>query len=201
MNVFERISEAVDIVQAAKYYGIDVARGNKAHCPFHGADKHPSMSFKNNRYKCFACGAGGDAINLVRNIYGIQPADAAKRLNEDFHLGLPLDKPIDHAEVNRAKRTAERKRAFDEWEQNAFITLSAYIKLLRRNREKYKPQNMCSDWHPLFVEALQEMEHIDYLLDILNFGTFEDKLNFYVNNRNEVKAIAERIRTDRHTTQ
>lgn len=39
----------------------------KACCPFHD-DNNPSMSIDDNRglYKCFACGAGGDVFNFIR---------------------------------------------------------------------------------------------------------------------------------------
>ena len=30
------------------------------------------------------------------------------------------------------------------------------------------------EWHPLFVEALQRERHIEYLTDVLLYGTAED---------------------------
>ena len=35
--MFEEIKERVDIEQAARFYGIEFARGHMAHCPFHQA--------------------------------------------------------------------------------------------------------------------------------------------------------------------
>ena len=56
---------ATPIEDVAKELGIEVGR-HKALCPFH-EDRHPSLHFdvKRNRYKCFACGESGDAIDLV----------------------------------------------------------------------------------------------------------------------------------------
>ena len=57
---------------------IPVRRG-MARCPFH-PDRRPSMSVKNNRYKCFSCGARGDAIDLAMQMDGLQFREAVKRL-------------------------------------------------------------------------------------------------------------------------
>ena len=54
---------AMPIEEVAMKLGIEVGR-HKALCPFH-EDRHPSLHFKNNRFKCFACGASGDVIDLV----------------------------------------------------------------------------------------------------------------------------------------
>lgn len=55
-----------NIIDVANRLGLRVVRG-KCLCPFHG-DHNPSLSFKNNRFRCWACNASGDAIDLVKNI-------------------------------------------------------------------------------------------------------------------------------------
>jgi len=52
----------------------------KACCPFHD-DNNPSMSIDDNRglYKCFACGAGGDVFNFIREYDYL----ASRRRGED----------------------------------------------------------------------------------------------------------------------
>lgn len=66
------IKESADIVSVVESYGLPgfQRHGNnraKALCPFHD-DHNPSMSVDGQRglYKCFACGAGGDVFNFVR---------------------------------------------------------------------------------------------------------------------------------------
>ena len=56
---------ATPIEEVAENLGIGIVR-HMALCPFHN-DKHPSLHFdlKKNRYKCFACGASGNVIDLV----------------------------------------------------------------------------------------------------------------------------------------
>ncbi len=60
----------VDILQVAQRLGIVVLKGNKALCPLHG-DKDPSLSFRNNRFKCFGCGENGSTIDLVMKMQNI----------------------------------------------------------------------------------------------------------------------------------
>ena len=60
---------ATPIEEVAEKLGIRVVR-HKALCPFH-EDRHPSLHFKNNRFKCFACGASGDVIDLVQRYLNV----------------------------------------------------------------------------------------------------------------------------------
>ena len=60
---------ATPIEEVAEKMGIRVVR-HKALCPFH-EDRHPSLHFKNNRFKCFACGASGDVIDLVQRYLNV----------------------------------------------------------------------------------------------------------------------------------
>ena len=56
---------ATPIEEVARELGMRVVR-HTALCPFHN-DKNPSLHFHRgkNRYKCFACGASGDVVDLV----------------------------------------------------------------------------------------------------------------------------------------
>ena len=56
------------IEEVAARLGIEVNR-HKALCPFHN-DHHASLTFnlRKNTYRCFACGAHGDTIDLVRHL-------------------------------------------------------------------------------------------------------------------------------------
>ena len=67
---------ATPIEKVADKMGIRVVR-HKALCPFH-EDRHPSLHFKNNRFKCFACGASGDVIDLVMRYMNISFKEAVE---------------------------------------------------------------------------------------------------------------------------
>jgi hypothetical protein len=66
------LKESADIVSVIESYGLErfERKGDNraaAVCPFHN-DRNPSLNIDGNRrlYKCFACGAGGDVFNFVR---------------------------------------------------------------------------------------------------------------------------------------
>ncbi|MBQ5559594.1 MAG: DNA primase, partial [Lachnospiraceae bacterium] len=42
-NIFEEIKSKLDIIEVAKYYGIELNKQNKCCCPFH-TEKTPSFS-------------------------------------------------------------------------------------------------------------------------------------------------------------
>lgn len=68
----DQIKSTISLVDVIETYNLpSFTRTNshiaKACCPFHD-DNNPSMSIDDNRglYKCFACGAGGDVFNFIR---------------------------------------------------------------------------------------------------------------------------------------
>ena len=88
-SIFDVVREETNIVTAARFYGMAVDRHGRALCPFH-SDHHPSLSFKDNRFTCFACGARGSVIDLVMQIFHISPLEAAVKLQEDFNLKVEV---------------------------------------------------------------------------------------------------------------
>ena len=87
---------ATPIEEVAENLGIGIVR-HMALCPFHN-DKHPSLHFdlKKNRYKCFACGASGNVIDLVMRYNNMEFKEAINW--------------IDNKEVNTAKDNAYEKK-------------------------------------------------------------------------------------------
>jgi DNA primase catalytic core len=72
------LKESINIVDVVESYNLPKFErrgdgGAVAICPFHD-DRKPSMSMDNKRqlYKCFSCGAGGDAFKFVRDYSALQ---------------------------------------------------------------------------------------------------------------------------------
>ena len=59
---------------------------NKISCPLH-RDKTPSLSIdkKRNKWKCFSCGCGGDAIDFISELKGLNYIESCKYLNIDLN--------------------------------------------------------------------------------------------------------------------
>lgn len=174
------------MLKVAEQYGLKVVR-NTCLCPFHQEDT-PSLHLYKDSFYCFGCGLGGDVITFVAKLCGLSNREAAARLNADFMLGLNLDvKPSYRAIKEYEKQQSEQKQK-EKWLQEAFLTLSAY-------RRKLWAAFLGEAETPLWFEALEYLETIDYYLDELSRVPEE----FFKQNRKDVEVIARRLHniTDR----
>ena len=82
------ISEVLGHYIALKSKGQD----SIALCPFH-SDSNPSLHVSNKKgiFKCFSCGAGGDALTFVIKYRGFTFREGLMEIAEKFNL--PLDEP------------------------------------------------------------------------------------------------------------
>jgi len=87
-NIFKKIKENIRISQVAEHFGLHIENG-KAICPLH-KETTPSFLIKEdtNTFKCFGCGAGGDAVDFVSRIKNIDKTAAANMIEEAFNLNL-----------------------------------------------------------------------------------------------------------------
>ena len=188
MNVFEAVKPNVTTRQAAEMYGIKVNRHGMAVCPFHN-DKNPSMKV-DKRFHCFACQADGDVIDFVSRLCGLPCKEAAMKLADDF--GISYDskqKPT----VKPHIREPTAEQLYQKEEARCYRVLTDYFHLLRRWETQHAPHTPDDEWHPLFVEALQRMSYIEYLLDILIDGSLEERQALVAEQRNEVMKLEQRF--------
>ena len=181
---YANIKQSVTTRQAAESYGIHVDSHGMAVCPFHD-DRRPSMKVDETFY-CFGCGATGDVITFTSRLFGIAPASAARKLAMDF--GISLDEESEYPALPKSRAQLE----FETWVHEALVTLRRYNQLLFEWKF-LAPKDPGEDFHFLFVEALQNSARVKYLLCTLAFGTEEEKREIYLNCREEVKHIYERI--------
>ena len=154
----------------SQYIGYNGSR-NRIPCPIHQG-KNDNFAFDDGRYICFRCGSKGDVFTFVMEYFGVNFNSAVQKLNDDF--GLNLLKPklsyrervqaIRTEKEREAKRMAaeiERQRlednywnAFDEWLKHDI------------NKTKYKPRSAEEGLHPLFVDALLNIENAKYNLEM-----------------------------------
>lgn len=90
----QEVRDKVDIIDlVGRYVELRKAGRNfKGLCPFH-QEKSPSFNVNPQRkgYKCFGCGAGGDAIGFVMEIEGKSFPEAVRKLAEQYGVHLPAD--------------------------------------------------------------------------------------------------------------
>lgn len=186
-SIFDETKNAVPLLSAMKYYGFEVPKNGMMCCPFH-KDDTPSMSVKNNYFNCFGCGAKGDVIEFVRLVFSfLKPIEAVRKLRQDFGLS-EYQKP-DNEALSRYREAQQIEKAFDLWEKKAFITLSTYFRdIFPKAIEKYK------DDERVMSILLRNRATEEHLLDILTFGTQEEKIKIFKEYRKDVKDIEERVR-------
>lgn len=111
-NIYDEILNSSNIQSILEYYGIQVHK-NKCTCPFHN-DKNPSMSIHQNKgiAKCFACGAGGNAISFIQkyeseiNHNQISIKEAMQKAIDIQHLNIviPENKNVVLTEEQKRKK-------------------------------------------------------------------------------------------------
>lgn len=165
MDLFTQIKMAVSMKEAAEYYGLEVNRGGMVCCPFH-ADRTPSMKLNEDYFYCFGCGAHGDVIALTAQLFDLPPAEAAKKLAADF--GITEQKPSVLAKLKRGKSQAEL-------ESRSFRVLGDYLQILQDWKTNCAPQSPEDAIDPRYAEACHMLERIGNMLDILAFGTPQER--------------------------
>lgn len=112
--VIEDVLERSDIVDTVRHYvNLDKSGKNwKGLCPFHD-DHDPSLKVHREKgiYKCFACGAGGNAIGFVMEMEGWSFPEAVRHLAERNGVEIPDQDP---EEAERARKRRERKQRYFE---------------------------------------------------------------------------------------
>ena len=92
LDIVDVVSEQVVLKKSGSHYwGL---------CPFH-KEKTPSFSVNPQLgiYKCFGCGAGGDALSFIMKTKNIEFMDLIKDLAQEF--GLELPKNLRHGEASK----------------------------------------------------------------------------------------------------
>ena len=91
-DVISQIKDRLDIVDVVSQYVVLKKSGANywGLCPFHN-DKKPSMSVSPSRgiFKCFSCGAGGDALSFLVKIQNREYKDVILELAEKYGIELP----------------------------------------------------------------------------------------------------------------
>lgn len=187
MSIFEAVKQTVTTRQAAERYGIRVERNGMCRCLFH-EDKTPSMKL-DRRYYCFGCGVTGDVIDFVSRLRGIGSKEAAILLAQDF--AIPYEDSA--GKTNRPRQQNTDEQNYQHMERYCSRVLLDYYQLLCRWKEDYAPQTPENGYHPRFVEALQKLSLVEYLLDELLCGDIQARASVVIEYGEEVRKIEQRM--------
>lgn len=185
-DAFRTVREAVSARQAAEAYGFRPNKAGFVRCPFHAERTASLKLYPDGGFHCFGCGAGGSSIDFVMKLFNLDAMGATRKLNEDFGLGLPLDRPLSPAEREKARQEAERRRElsdtwslFDGWrtetlkQVNAAHRAAHEIILSIENPSDLaqitETQAFAVRWQPWFA----------YLSDALTIGAMEEQTEIF----------------------
>lgn len=169
------------IVQAE---GVQLRRSGKSYkgrCPFH-EDKTPSFTVKENRFKCFGCGASGDVIDFVRALRGLSFKDALA------YLGIQVARPTTQAQrkeaqarIRELRRSRELVEAFRAWEGNYSTELGKRIRgVYRWIADNVKsPADLEGKKGDTLTGLYKELPLWEWGLEVLACGSDEEKYRLF----------------------
>ena len=194
MNVFEEVKQNVTVRQAAELYGFKPNRSGLIRCIFHN-DGTPSMKV-DRRYYCFGCGCTGDVIDFTAQLFGLKSREAALKLADDFGISYG-NRARDSPKSGKKSLVKERGKVSEtDWKTECARLTKAYLDyrtLLLEWKECYAPKTPEEEWKAEFIEACQQIEKINYYLDLLVFGELQDRIEFLLDSGKDVKRIEERM--------
>ena len=186
MDFASEIRNSLDTQEVFSYYGLHPNRSGFVCCFSHN-EKTPSMKvYKGNGgYHCFGCGAHGSIIDFVMQYFGLNFQDAISKINADFSLGLPIgerlslrqQREMEHRQRERQEERNREQRELERLEGEYWATFDIWKKY-DTNKREYAPKSPSEDFHPLYVEAIKNIDYASYLLD-----TAEMRLRNYADKR------------------
>ena len=194
MGIYSQVKEQVSTRAVAEHYGYKVSRNGMMKCPFH-PDKTPSMKVDQN-FICFGCHEKGDVIDFAAKLFGLPSYEAAGKLVAEMGLTVTAENAPKAPPGSRrkAKRQRLEQKQFDKAVDRTCSVYCDYFYLLNEWAEVHAPRSPTEDFHPLFVEAMHKRDYVEYLLDLLLYGSKEDKAFVLIDKGKEVNDLERRIR-------
>ena len=170
--------------QVLDYYGIERNRANRKRCVLHNGQDF-NCGIKDHNIQCLVCGQSADAIKFVQVYFGLDFQSAISKLNDDFCLGLPIGQRISLRQRYEMQQRQVAIQAEKEQQQAEFDCLTheywAAFDVWEKydtNKREYAPNSPSEGFHPLFVEAVKNIDRAAYELSVA-----EMRLKDYANHR------------------
>ena len=134
-------------------------------------------------------------VDMIPTVHMGAAVCALERKGIETNIGN-LNRDTHHKRKETVKKTIREKseeQMYRELEARCFRVLSDYFHLLRHWERAYAPKPEDETWHPLFVEALQKKDHIEYLLDVLLYDPIEERAALIKDYGKEVMKLERRL--------
>lgn len=182
-TITDTIRQSVSALEAGRALGLKVDRHGRCACPVHsGVDRNCKLYDGDRGFHCFVCSAHGDVIELVQSVQGCSFLSAVAWLDSAFHLGLPLDRPMDKNAAEAAQRARERKQeereqkqAIERMEFDLYCMTGKLLNDLEMDKEQYRPRTATEEWHPKFVTAVRLIQEVKELAEELAIKVIKEE--------------------------
>lgn len=161
----DQIKAAITAREVFEHYGFEINRAGFCRSPFAANDKTPSLKvYDGDRgWHDFSSGKGGDVISFVQEYFGLSFPDAQKKINDDFHLGLPIGERLTTDKQREAEQAAQerQRKALEEKhtrkrleaEYNAALDWWVYLDKVKRENVPFSAE------YAFAVKKLETAEH------------------------------------------
>jgi len=152
----------VDLVAVAEASGVKLKKHGDGHwgrCPFH-PDKNPSFTVRQHgqkwRFRCWGCGANGDAVDYIRIAYKLDFRGALAFLGVE---PSPRTPELSRA-VRRNQRRAELAESFWKWVDRQVDIACFIIHVCNRHVQKIHGPDDLETYGMFFhIMAVAEYRH------------------------------------------
>ena len=104
-------------------------------------------------------------IGFTQRLFSLsEPIEAVKKLNADYGLHIVVRQAPTTEEVSEYHKRIAKRRAYDEWEHNAWKTLHDYLWLMREWMDLV-PESPDDVQDRRFVYSLHHLDWADWLCD------------------------------------
>lgn len=181
-NIFETTKRLISARTAAEYYGFQPNRANFIQCPFH-TEKTASLKLYGNNWHCFGCGLGGSSIDFVAKLFDLSPLNAVRKMNVDFDLALPLDKPPSTAQKEAARHRKDVQSTEQEFDKEQNILLSRLNAAYRIGHDALQNFTSFDYLSEAEVLAIQWLEALEEWTVCLLSGNMKEEMKVFRDRR------------------
>lgn len=166
-NTAEIITGTVTMRDVLSRYH-NLGKRNRCSCPIHNG-KDNNFAYTDKVFHCWTCGAKGNVISFVMQMFGLNFRQAMMKINIDFGLNLSMRTGCDSKEIQQKADTIRKKRQTEEEnrikkEQEYDKLISEYVWCDMIIRE-LKPKKPADEIYDVYVEAMNKLPIIQYKLD------------------------------------
>lgn len=196
-DIFRECQERVSVLEVALHYGFEVNRAGFCRCPFHHERTASLKLYPGTKgFYCFGCHVGGSVIDFVSQLYGLDALGAVRRLNDDFHLGLPIDRQQTPQERTEAAREAAKRRelsdtakTFEAWRGAMLDKLTAVFRMAHLALKNCQTLDDLTEAEAL---AVKWQAAVEYWVDCLFSGDMAVQMDIF-RDRKGVDALCNQI--------